>query len=178
MLIIDEIAHNTGTITMAVLQIPNCPITFKNDPHSGKKEDSLLGYAWKQFLQNNDTSPEWIINVAMTKAGLQAMRAAEEFFTERGIANVEKWVVSGASKRGWTAFNTAMVNCTTCSVKIAAIAPIVPIVPNLQADIHRMRKAYGGYTFAFQPYVSANVTENFDGARAQFFFENVDPLFN
>jgi len=39
----------------------------------------------------------------MAKAAMQSMKAAQEFVNEElKVAEVESWIVSGASKRGWT----------------------------------------------------------------------------
>lgn len=73
----------------------------------------------------------------MVKSGFQAMRAVQEFTKQEGIADIQGWVVSGASKRGWTAFLSGAVKCETCAAKIIAVAPLVPIVPSLLTEVHR-----------------------------------------
>ena len=65
------------------------------------------------------------------------MRAVQEFVKQEAIADIEGWVVSGASKRGWTAMLAGAVRCDSCPAKVVAIAPLVPIVPNLLAEVHR-----------------------------------------
>ena len=73
----------------------------------------------------------------MVKSAFQAMRAVQEFTVEEGLADIEGWVVSGASKRGWTAFLSAAVRCETCPAKVIAVIPMVPIVPSLLEAVHR-----------------------------------------
>jgi PhoPQ-activated pathogenicity-related protein len=42
-LVADEIAHNAKTVTIAVKQIPNCPLVYKNDPlQKNRSEDAIL----------------------------------------------------------------------------------------------------------------------------------------
>lgn len=66
------------------------------------------------------------------------MRASMEFLKEKKIAeNIEGWVVSGASKRGWTTWDVGSTKCDTCSAKVIAIAPMVPIVPDFIQAIHQ-----------------------------------------
>jgi PhoPQ-activated pathogenicity-related protein len=72
----------------------------------------------------------------MAKAAFQTMRAAQEFLKEQNIAEVEGWVVAGASKRGWTTWLVGATKCESC-VKILAINPLVPIVPDLIKEVHR-----------------------------------------
>ena len=87
------------------------------------------------------------------------MRAAEEFMAEMGISqNIEGWIVSGASKRGWTSQLIAATECKTCS-KVIAMMPVVPIVPDVILDVHRQWKSYNGFTFAFQPYLDTGIME-------------------
>ena len=52
-----------------------------------------------------------------------------------------------------------MVGVTDCKncVNIAAIMPLVPIVPNLIENSHIQYQSYGGWTFAFSPYVEAGI---------------------
>ena len=42
----------------------------------------------------------------MTKAVVKAMDASTEFTKNLGVANLEKFMVSGASKRGWISWLT------------------------------------------------------------------------
>jgi PhoPQ-activated pathogenicity-related protein len=86
------------------------------------------------------------------------MRAAQEFLKEKNIADIEGWVVGGGSKRGWTSWDIGATKCETCPAKIKAITPIVGIVPELQKEIHRQWRSYGGFTWAFQDFTGFNLT--------------------
>merc|ERR1719160_379485 len=97
----------------------------------------------------------------MAKAAMQAMRAVQEFTSQEKMASIDGWLVSGASKRGWTTWMVGAVNCPTCPT-IDAIAPVVPIVPNLHEGVHHMWRAYGGFTFAFNDYTAVNFTTKID----------------
>jgi putative ABC transport system permease protein len=56
----------------------------------------------------------------MTKAAVRAMDAVQAALAEGGLPHVEKFVVAGGSKRGWTTWLAAAVD-----PRVAAIAPIV-----------------------------------------------------
>lgn len=100
----------------------------------------------------------------MVKAAFQVMRAVQEFAVKEGILEeAPGWIVSGASKRGWTAFLSGAVDCETCAAKIIAIAPLVPIIPDILADTHRQWMSYNGFTFAFKDYLDANLVQDLDG---------------
>ena len=91
------------------------------------------------------------------------MRAVEDFLAEQNIAQIEGWIASGASKRGWISWLYGAVSqtCQSCS-NVVAIAPIEPIVPDLIKELHRQWQSYGAWTFAFSDYVEANITVDFD----------------
>merc|ERR1719276_333070 len=110
------------------------------------------------FLDDPNHDPKWLPRLPMVKAAYQCMRAAQEYLEYAGIAQVEGWVVAGASKRGWTTWDVGVAKCDSC-VKVVAIAPLVPIVPNITAEVHLMWQSYGGFTWAFQDYLALNLTQ-------------------
>ena len=102
------LASRTNAIVIVIYQIPNCPITYPSDPQRrGREEDEMIAWAWREYLigktsHQNDT--EWLPRFPMAKAGMQCMRAAAEFAAKMSFAKIDSWVVSGASKRGWTSW--------------------------------------------------------------------------
>ncbi len=86
------------------------------------------------------------------------MRAVQQFTQQKGFADIESFVVSGASKRGWTTWMVGAATCESCP-KIIGIAPIVPIAPEMEKVLHRQWKSYGGWTFAFSDYTAINLTQ-------------------
>lgn len=173
-LAMNAVATDTGAIGVVLNQIPNCHMVYPSDPsQSGRSEDGMIAWAWNQFLETGD--PEWLPRLPMVKAAMAAMRAVQEYTKQAGIADIDGWVVSGASKRGWTTWMVGAVNCPTCP-KIDAIAPVVPIVPNLRAGIHHMWRALGGFTFAFDDYTKVNITTKIDDDRTVELFKIVDPM--
>ena len=79
-LVVDEITRSTGSIGIAVFQIPNCPIVFPSDPIAKRRtEDAILAYAWYEYLNDPVHNATWLPRLPMAKAAFQCMRAAEEF---------------------------------------------------------------------------------------------------
>ena len=111
---------------------------FTSDPIKlERNEDDILAWAWSEFMEDPEKDPKWLARLPMVKASYQCMKAAQEFMSTNGIADIEGWVVTGASKRGWTTWDVGVTRCSSC-VKIIGIAPLVPIVPDIQAEVHRM----------------------------------------
>jgi PhoPQ-activated pathogenicity-related protein len=75
-IVVDELAHNTGSIAVAVQQIPNCPIVFPGDPlKKSRKEDAIMAMAWRSFIDDPAHDISWIPRLPMVKAAFQVMRA-------------------------------------------------------------------------------------------------------
>lgn len=104
------------------------------------------------------------------------MKAAQEFIHEQNFATLDDgWLVTGVSKRGWTSYMVGSAKCDSC-VKIAGIAPLCPIVPSLISELHHQYQAYGGFSFAFQDYMDAEIIKQIDTDIAASGLAIVDPL--
>eukprot|EP01062_Namystynia_karyoxenos_P007973 TRINITY_DN1280_c0_g1_i1.p1 TRINITY_DN1280_c0_g1~~TRINITY_DN1280_c0_g1_i1.p1 ORF type:complete len:532 (+),score=208.14 TRINITY_DN1280_c0_g1_i1:67-1596(+) len=173
-LAVDLIAEATGSVGVVLFQIPNCHIVYPSDPQRRpRSEDAMIAWAWNEFLKTRD--PEWLPRFPMVKASMRAMQAVQEWAKQEALADIDGWVASGASKRGWTTWMVGAVDCPSCP-NIVGIAPIVPIVPALQLDMHHMFKAYGGWTFAFNDYMDVNLTRQLDTEGFEALIANVDPI--
>jgi PhoPQ-activated pathogenicity-related protein len=172
---IDDLGSKVGIITVLLYQNPNCHLVFPSDP-SGKKreEDAVIAWGWYQFIKTGD--PEWLPHIAMAKAVMQGMRAVQQYTAEQHIADIDGWIVSGASKRGWTTWLVGCVKCPSCPT-VVGIAPVVPIVPDLRAGLHHMYRSYGGWSFAFQDYLDVNLTQYLDDPSFANMMKIVDPIY-
>ena len=172
-----SMAAKVGMITIVVYQLPNCPIVYPSDPSKRPRgEDAMIAWAWRQYLQDKDQDARWLPRLPMVKAAFACMKAATEWLDKTGMAQIDGWVVSGASKRGWTTWMvgaTAPV-CSWCP-KVIGITPLVPIVPYLNHSVHLQRQSLGGFTFAFKDYVDADVLGSFDTPGFERLLSIVDP---
>ena len=94
----------------------------------------------------------------MTKASVRAMDAVTTFAAEKGAANIKKFFIAGASKRGWTTWTTAAVD----NKRVFAAVPIVMDLLNMNENFHHHYKSIGGWTFAFGDYYELNITKKLD----------------
>ena len=69
-----------------------------------------------------------------------------------GKVAVDKYVVAGASKRGWTTWTTAAVDR-----RVVAIIPMVIDTLNAGAEFRHQFRVYGGYSSQVQDYVDAGI---------------------
>ena len=141
-------ARETGTVTAELRMVPNQPVVFQDDPaHKPRVEDDFISYTWDHFLRTGDD--RWPARLPMTKAAVRAMDAVTAFCatTEGGSVPVRRFVVAGASKRGWTTWTTAVVDS-----RVIAIAPIVIDLLNLEASFVHHWQAYGFWAPAIKDY--------------------------
>jgi PhoPQ-activated pathogenicity-related protein len=105
-----EVAVNTHSVVAEVRMVPNQPLVFTDDPGNRRKEDAITVYSWDKFLKTGDET--WPLRLPMTKAVVRAMDTVTAFCASPagGGVTVDKFVVGGASKRGWTSWTTAAVD--------------------------------------------------------------------
>ena len=94
------------------------------------------------------------IALPMTKAAVRALDTVTDFMATQkgGDVKVNRFVVTGASKRGWTTWSTAAVD-----QRVWAIIPIVIDMLNTEASFKHHRGAYGGYAEAVYDYTELRI---------------------
>jgi PhoPQ-activated pathogenicity-related protein len=84
--------------------------------------------------------------------------------------NIERFVVSGASKRGWTTWLSAAVD-----PRVQAIAPRVIDMLNLKAQTQWAQKVYGAQSDRIRAYTELHLLERMDDPRMVELRGRVDP---
>lgn len=166
------LAVETGTICATLWQVPNQPIVFPDDwEHKERGEDALVAFTWWEFVNHQDR-PEWIVYNAMVKSVVKAMDTVTAFAAKRVAgANINKFLIAGASKRGWTTWLTGAVDD-----RVIGIAPIVMDMLHFIPGVEHMYRAYGGWTFAFKDYYEMNITTLIGSQKMQALSGQIDPL--
>ncbi len=146
----------TGSLTAELRMVPNQPLNFVGDDYGERVEDELIAYGWDKFLRGEDAI--WLARLPMTKAAVRAMDTMTAFAAsdDGGGNDVNRFVVAGGSKRGWTTWTTAMVDD-----RVVAIAPIVIDLLNLEPSFEHHWKAYGFWAPAIGDYVHEGITDWF-----------------
>jgi PhoPQ-activated pathogenicity-related protein len=126
--------------------VPNQPLTFTDDP-TPRKEDAIIAYTWNKFIRTGDS--KWPLRLPMTKAAVRAMDAVTDFCAKpaQSSQRIDRFVVSGASKRGWTTWTTAPVD-----PRVVAIAPMVIDALNVETSFVHHWRAYGFWAPAVKDY--------------------------
>ena len=102
-------ALETGTVVSTLYMVPNQPLTFSDDNGLLRTEDSIIAYTWDKYLRSGDD--KWPLRLPMTKAAVKAMDTISDLMMDKdgGGRVVDKFVVAGGSKRGWTKIGRAHV---------------------------------------------------------------------
>jgi len=171
------IAMDLGVVGCALYQIPNQPLYFTDEvPPQARSEDAMIAWTWKHFLEQPGSpstltwESEWPARLPMTKGAVRAMDTITDI--RKGQQTITKWLVAGASKRGWTTWTTALVDD-----RVIAAVPIVLDVLHMVPSLHHMWRAYGGWTFAFSDYYNVNLTMHIDTVQFEWLCEIVDPFY-
>jgi PhoPQ-activated pathogenicity-related protein len=145
-----------------LLGIPNQPL------FEGKKEDDLIAETFVRYLDSGDSS--WPLLFPMVKSVVKAMDSLQEFSKKEWDEPVEKFIVGGASKRGWTTWLIAATD-----PRVMAITPMVIDVLNMREQLTHQQKSLGGTSEEISPYTSRGLVPVKDTPQAQKLWTMVDP---
>ena len=140
------IANATGSVVAELFMVPNQPLAFDGDGVP-RWEDDLIAYNWAKSLTGD--GPKRLVLEAMTKSAVRAMDTVTAVAATEagGEQRIERFVVSGGSKRGWTTWLTAAVDA-----RVVGIVPIVFDVLNMEASMRHHFAAYGHFSQAVADY--------------------------
>lgn len=156
-----DIARRCKAVTAILWQVPCQPL------YDGKYEDALLAYTLYRFMMSKDYS--WPLLFPMVKSAVKAMDAIETFVAEKKSTTVNKFVLNGYSKRGWTTWMTA----GSGDKRVVAIAPAVIDILNMQVNVPYQRYMFGDYSESIGDY--ENLTEQLMTPEGLEIVKMVDP---
>jgi PhoPQ-activated pathogenicity-related protein len=170
-------ATTAGAITVLLPTVPNEPLTFAGES-TPRVEDQIIAYSFNQYLNGGDQN--WPLLLPMVESAVRAMDTAQSFVAAQsnGMQHIDKFIVTGASKRGWTTWLTPAVD-----PRIRAIVPYVFDALNLNAQIPHENDTYanvtqdviGGFSSALQDYTNFNIFGRFNTPQGQALGQIVDP---
>jgi PhoPQ-activated pathogenicity-related protein len=168
--LVEKIALETNTVAVELKMVPNQPLVFGGDG-KGRSEDDLIAYTWKKFLETGDET--WPARLPMVKSAVRTMDCVQELLrSERGgKVEIEKFVVAGGSKRGWTTWCTAAVD-----KRVQAAIPIVIDVLNVDASMRHHVAVYGFYSAAVGNYYEHGIMQWQRDDRLKKLYEIEDPF--
>jgi PhoPQ-activated pathogenicity-related protein len=157
-----EVAQRAGAVVAILSKVPNQPL------YDGRNEDALVAFTFDQYLKTGD--PTWPLLFPMVKSAVRAMDTLQSFAREELDQTIERFVVSGASKRGWTSWLTAAVD-----TRVVAIAPMVIDMLNMKAQVDWTEKMYGRQSDEISDYTDLKLHQKLDDPPMQLLRAWVDP---
>jgi PhoPQ-activated pathogenicity-related protein len=157
------IAALSNKAVVAVLkQTPNQPL------YGDLSEDALISYTLHNFQSDGDYS--WPLLFPMVKSAVRAMDAIQEFSIEEANHEITGFLVSGASKRGWTTWLTGASDS-----RVKAIAPAVIDILNMPVNLDYQLEVWGDYSFEIQDYVDLGIPQNVGTEQGNALATMIDP---
>lgn len=164
-----DLAVKSRSVVAELRMVPNQPLVLGGDGKP-RVEDDFIAYTWDKFMRTGDET--WPARLPMVKSAVRALDTLQAFsdHESEGKHKLERFVVAGASKRGWTTWCTAAVD-----KRVTAIVPIVIDVLNVRISMKHHRAAYGFWAPAVGDYVEHKITEREDTAEYSRLLEIEDP---
>lgn len=157
-----QIAKINKAVTAIVWQVPNQPL-FDN-----LTEDALISLTLHNYQNDNDFN--WPLLFPMTKSAVRAMDAIQEFVKKEKSTTIEKFVISGASKRGWTTWLTG-----ASDQRVAAIGPMVIDMLNMPVNIEYHKVTWGDYSIQIEDYVKLGIAQQVATSEGNNVVSMIDP---
>ena len=157
------LASQIGCTFAILFNIPNQPLF--GDLH----EDGLIAYTFQRFFETGDES--WPLLFPMVKSALRAMDALQAFAPEQWQQPITRFVVTGASKRGWTTWLTGAADPS----RVVAIMPMVYDNLNLAKQMPHQLEVWGKYSVQIDDYTKLGIQAKMNTERGHYLSKMVDP---
>lgn len=135
----------SGMTTTILLQVPNQPL-FGN-----YVEDALIGETMLKTVADQDTT--WPLLFPMAKSALRAIDTTVAVVKQEHDRTVDHFVVSGASKRGWTTWLTG----ASQDPRVCGIAPVVIDTLNMPKQMAYQVETWGKHSASIHDYTDRNL---------------------
>ena len=150
--LIRPLAEASGMCVALLLQVPNQPLL------GNFTEDALIGETLLKTLETKDTT--WPLLFPMAKSAVKAMDAVQEMLQKEKQFDIKSFIVTGASKRGWTTWLTA----ASGDKRVVAIAPMVINNLNTREQMKYQIETWGEFSLQIGDYTSRNLVRKDDSS--------------
>lgn len=159
---LSKMAKIDKSIVAIVWQVPNQPL------FDGRTEDALISFTLHKYLEDHDFT--WPLLFPMTKSAVRAMDVVQQFSKKDLKKKVDHFVVSGASKRGWTTWLTGAND-----KRVIAIGPMVIDVLNMPVNVDYQKEVWGDYSIEIEDYVKLGIAQQLGTPGGNDLVQMIDP---
>ncbi|EEC0437949.1 PhoPQ-regulated protein [Salmonella enterica subsp. enterica] len=165
---LSRIAIATRTVVISVSNVPNQVLSYQGVT-TPLGEDNSVAYSWKLFIGDTHKYQDASLHIPMAASVSQAFRLAKKELTQQ---NINKFIVTGASKRGWAAWLTALSD-----PDVGAVVPFAMDLLNTQKSLEHMYQSYGkNWPVAFYPYYNQGIDQQIGTDKFARLMKLEDPL--
>jgi PhoPQ-activated pathogenicity-related protein len=160
---ISTVASQNNAVVAVLKQTPNQPL------YDTLTEDALISFTLHNFKQDGDYT--WPLLFPMVKGAKRAMDAVQEFSKQKLHRDIKSFVVSGASKRGWTTWLTGANDN-----RVSAIAPMVIDMLNMPVSMNYQIKVWKDYSIQIEDYVKLGIVQDIGSKSGGAITTMIDPF--
>jgi len=157
-----NLAKTNMIITGIVWQVPNQPL------YDDLTEDELISFTLHNYLNDHDFT--WPLLFPMTKSAVKAMDVIQKFSKKELKKKVSHFIISGASKRGWTTWLTGAND-----KRVKAIGPMVIDVLNMPVNVDYQKVVWGDYSVEINDYVQLGIAQQLGSQGGNELVKMIDP---
>ncbi|WP_459204351.1 PhoPQ-activated pathogenicity-related family protein (plasmid) [Ralstonia pseudosolanacearum] len=162
------IARATHTAIVSVSDVPNQSLVYADDGGS-RAEDESVAHSWSLFMDAPQQRASMPLQVPMVAAASRAMTLAER---ELAPYHIHRFVVTGASKRAWAGWLTAIAD-----PRADAVVAFAADVLGTHDTLKNMYRSYGGnWPIAFAPFYAEGIDKRIDTPEFASLTDIIDPL--
>ncbi len=154
---------NAAHMPAAIIRQVPCQPMF-----DGLVEDGLIAHSFEQFVRTGDLT--WPLLLPMVKAAVEGMNAASQVARAEWGIEADRFVVTGASKRGWTTWLTAAVD-----PRVVAAVPMVIDMLSMERQLRLQVESFGKLSEQLDDYTSRGIEKLVATPRGRELVEIVDP---
>ncbi len=161
--ILGTIANKNKAVVALIKQVPNQPF------FDGKTEDELITHTLNEFRKDKDYS--WPLLFPMVKSAVRGMDAVQEVIAQKTPKKINHFVISGASKRGWTTWLSSAID----DKRVQAIGPMVIDMLNMPQTLRYQYETYGEYSDQIEDYVKIGIPQSTESPDGKAITAMIDP---
>jgi PhoPQ-activated pathogenicity-related protein len=162
-----------GEIFVGIARLLRAPVVVLGQvpyqPLFGMTEDKLIAHTFERFLATGDA--DWPLLLPMVNSVVRAFDASSAASQQEWGAPLERFTLTGGSKRGWTTWLTAAVD-----PRVVALAPIVLDALNMERHFPHQVEAWGAPSAAIGPYTALGLDQVLSSPEGDALRQIVDPF--
>lgn len=163
-----EVARATQTIVISLHTIPTRDLVYQNDGKP-REEDDSIARTWRLYMDEPVQRQQLPLHVPMAATISQTIRLSKK---ELRKYDINKFIVTGASKRGWASWLSGISDPS-----VEAIVPFVIDVLDTKQVMQNIYRSYGGnWPVAFTPYYDQGIDKTVKSADFDQLMKIEDPL--